>query len=213
MSIVPASSLAIRCLGRDRTHVDRETTDDPTVEAPQLQDGQIVAGPTQCDSAVSLPGASVGVVRRLVLVSSAQSHGRRVVLVPQSSGTPRSIQDVEGDNSDVESQAVVNQNDVTAADSENGDGSHPSPVATPRQFGDSESETESAASDLSDRSMDGPPEDATAADTPIEPEVTVGLPRNVILRMALVHVPGCWAAEGGHWRTWLRGFAARLAVG
>ena len=29
----------------------------------------------------------------------------------------------------------------------------------------------------------------------------------------LVHVPGCWAAEGGHWRTWLRGFAARLAVG
>ena len=31
-----------------------------------------------------------------------------------------------------------------------------------------------------------PPEDATTADTPIEPEVTVGLPRNVILRMALV---------------------------
>ena len=85
MSTVPASSLAIRCLGRDRTHVDRETMDDPTVEAPQLQDGQIVAGPTQCDSAVSMPAASVGAVRRLVLVSSAQSHGRRVVLVPQSS--------------------------------------------------------------------------------------------------------------------------------
>ena len=174
MSTVPASSLAIRCLGRDRTHVDHETMDDPTVEA----------GPTQCDSAVSMPVASAGAVRRLVLVSSAQSHGRRVVLVPQSSGTPRSLQDVEGDNSDVESRAVVNQCDVTAADSENGDGSHPSPVATPRQLGDSESETESVASDLSDRSMDGPPEDA--ADTPIEPEVTLGLPRNVILRMALV---------------------------
>ena len=39
MSIVPASSLAIRCLGRDCTHVDRETMDDPTVEAPQLQHG------------------------------------------------------------------------------------------------------------------------------------------------------------------------------
>ena len=65
-------------------------------------------------------------------------------------------------------------------------GSHPSPVATPRQLGDSESETESVASDLSDRSMEGPPEDATVADTPIDPEVTVGLPRNVILRMALV---------------------------
>ena len=33
--------------------------DDPTV-APQLQDGQIVAGPTQCDSAVSMPAASAG---------------------------------------------------------------------------------------------------------------------------------------------------------
>ena len=85
---------------------------------------------------------------------SAQSHGKRVVLVPQSSGIPRSVQDVEGDNSDVESRAVVNQYDMMAVDSENG-GSHPSPVATPRQLGDSESETESVVSDLSDRSMDG----------------------------------------------------------
>ena len=181
VSTVPASSLAIRCLGRDRTHVDRETMDDPTVEAPQLQDGQIVAGPTQCDSAVSMPAASVGAVRRLVLVSSAQSHGRRVVLVPQSSGTPQSIQTMRETIQMWRSRAVVNQCDMTAADS-----SHPSPVATPRQLSDSESETESVVSDLSDRSMEGPPEDATAVDTPIEPEVTVGLLRNVILRMALV---------------------------
>ena len=92
-----------------------------------------------------------------------------------------------GDNSDVESGAVVNQYDMTAADSENGDG----PIHRqwpPQELGDSESATEAVASDLSDRSMDGLPEDVTAADTPHEPEVTVGLPRNVILRMALVTV-------------------------
>ena len=66
---------------------------------------------------------------------------------------------VDGDNFRCESRAAVNQYDMTAADSENGDGSHPSPVVTPRQLGDSESET--------------------------EPEVTMGLLRNVILRMAL----------------------------
>ena len=85
----------------------------------------------------------------------------------------------------VESRAVVNQNDMTAADSENGDGSHPSPVANPESWVIQKVRL-SRSSDLSDRSMDGLPEDATAADTPIEPEVTVGFPRNVILRMALV---------------------------
>ena len=58
------------------------------------------------------------VVRRLVLVG-AQSHGSRVALVPQSTGTPRSIQDVVEDDS--EAEAVVNQFDMTLVDSEDGD--------------------------------------------------------------------------------------------
>ena len=121
MSIVPASSLAIRCLGRDCTHVDRETMDDPMVEAPQLQHGdgfrQIEAGPTQCDSVVSMPVASVPPT---VLASSGASASfwfRNQAL----HGLFRTLRD-----SDVESRAVVNQYDMTAADSENGDGSHPS---------------------------------------------------------------------------------------
>ena len=106
MSTVSASSLAVRRLGRDRTHIDRETMDgalecDSTVEAPQLQHGggfrQIEAGPTQCESVVSMPVASVPpTVLASSGVNSAQSHGRRVVPVPQSSGTPRSIHDIEG---------------------------------------------------------------------------------------------------------------------
>ena len=52
---------------------------------------------------------------RLVLVGG----GRRVVLVPQSAGTPQSIQDeFESGVADEESRAVVNHFDMTVADSD-----------------------------------------------------------------------------------------------
>ena len=53
----------------------------------------------------TVPASSRAVGRRLVLVGG----GRRVVLMPQSAGTPRSIQDVvERDDADEESGAAVN---------------------------------------------------------------------------------------------------------
>ena len=63
----------------------------------------------------TVPASSGAVRRRLVLVGG----GRRVVLVPQSAGTPQSVQDVfESDDADEESRAVVNHFDMTVGDSD-----------------------------------------------------------------------------------------------
>ena len=71
--------------------------------------------------------ASSGAVRRLVLVGAQVPaevppvHGRRVVLVPEPTGTPQFMQGMVVDDVDADSVAAVSQFDMTVADSEDSD--------------------------------------------------------------------------------------------
>ena len=67
---------------------------------------------------------------------------RRVVLVPEPTGTPQSMQGMVVDDVDVDSVAAVSQFDKTVADSEDGD-LHSSRSVSPRHrlLGDSDTES------------------------------------------------------------------------
>ena len=71
-------------------------------------------------------------------------HGRRVVLVPEPSGSPQSMEGMVVDDVDEDSVAAISQFDMTVADSEDKD-LHSFPTASPRHRLLGNSDTESLA--------------------------------------------------------------------
>ena len=163
-STLPAASQEV--LARDRGFPSsvRSTTDDISGSVDDVLTGNRFAALSQ----------NPPVPRRLVLVG-AESRGRRVVLVPQSTGTPRSIQDVA--DSEAEPEGPYN-NFVVAMDADDEERHSVSPSL----LDDLERELDPTVLDGGSPTLSTSPDDSERDD--VESELRSRSPRRVGPRFA-----------------------------